>query len=152
VARNVTERRRMDEESARLAAIVQSSEDAIVSKTLDGTIRRGTKRRSGYTALFKCSATPEDDPVVHLVYTHGSARRALQIIGKHSDHFRHLWEREAQAFNSSVSFSNKSESGTSVGAGIAIAAVAGGNAAAPNHVAGTISNRLHSTNHNSVVI
>jgi two-component system NtrC family sensor kinase len=38
MARNTSERRRLDEESGRLAAIVQSSDDAIVSKTLDGVI------------------------------------------------------------------------------------------------------------------
>ncbi len=51
VARDVTERRRLDRESGRLAAIVQSSEDAIVSKTLDGIIltwNGGAERVYGY--------------------------------------------------------------------------------------------------------
>ncbi len=53
VARNVTVRWHGDEESAHLAAIVQSSEDAIVSKTLDGVIRtwnKGAERVYGFTA------------------------------------------------------------------------------------------------------
>jgi PAS domain S-box-containing protein len=38
IARDVTERRRFDETRARLAAIVESSDDVIVSKNLDGII------------------------------------------------------------------------------------------------------------------
>ena len=53
VFRDVTDRKRAEETQARLAAIVESSDDAIVSKTLDGVIRTwnaGARRIFGYTA------------------------------------------------------------------------------------------------------
>jgi PAS domain S-box-containing protein len=53
IARDISERRGMELEALRLAAIVESSEDAIVSKTLDGIIRtwnRAAERMFGYTA------------------------------------------------------------------------------------------------------
>jgi PAS domain S-box-containing protein len=53
IFRDVTERRRAEEAQRQLAAIVESSDDAIVGKTLDGIITNwngGAERLYGYTA------------------------------------------------------------------------------------------------------
>ena len=53
IARDITERKQLESEHARLASIVEASDDAIISKTLEGTItswNRGAERTYGYSA------------------------------------------------------------------------------------------------------
>jgi PAS domain S-box-containing protein len=52
-ARDITERKRAEERISYLAAIVESTDDAVIGKTLDGTVQswnRGAERVYGYTA------------------------------------------------------------------------------------------------------
>src|SRR2546428_8891603 len=89
VARDITERRQNDELRARLAAIVDSSDDAIVSKTLDGVVtswNRAAEAMFGWkaaeavgqriTLIIPRERWPEEDDVL-----------ARIVKGETLDHF-----------------------------------------------------------------
>jgi PAS domain S-box-containing protein len=80
LSRDITERKRHDEEAWRLAAIVESSEDAIISKALDGTIltwNTGAERVYGYpagdvvgrsmTLLLPADRPDEESQILHRI-------------------------------------------------------------------------------------
>ncbi|HKU98228.1 MAG TPA: PAS domain S-box protein, partial [Vineibacter sp.] len=95
-----THRRRADEAAQRLAAIVESSDDAIISKTLDGVIttwNRGAQRLFGYTSeeaignsilmLIPPERRDEEDAIL------GRIRR-----GEPTDHFETVRQRKDGTF------------------------------------------------------
>ncbi|MGH7215970.1 MAG: PAS domain S-box protein, partial [Nitrospiraceae bacterium] len=93
---DITERKRAEETRVRLAAIVESSEDAIISKTLDGIVtswNRGAERTFGYTA-----AEVIGKPIEILV-PQDRAEEEAQIIervkqGEHVTHFETVRRRK----------------------------------------------------------
>jgi PAS domain S-box-containing protein len=89
IFRDVSERKRAEEARARLAAIVESSDDAIVSKTLDGVIRSwntGAERIFGYT-----SQEAVGQPITMIIPSdrHDEERMILDRIrrGERVEHF-----------------------------------------------------------------
>jgi PAS domain S-box-containing protein len=94
--RDVTERKLADEVRDRLAAIVESSDDAIVGKTLDGIItswNRGAERLYGY-----CPDEVLGKPVELLVPrgAHGEALQILQRVaaGEQTEHLETVRQRK----------------------------------------------------------
>ncbi len=94
---DITERRQMEDESARLAAIVASSEDAIISKSLDGVI---TSWNKGAAHLFGYSADEiigkpvtvlipqdhlEEEPEILRRIRSGQAVEQYETVRRHKD-------------------------------------------------------------------
>jgi len=78
-ARNITERRKGEQKAMQLAAIVQSSEDAIIGKNLDGIItswNRGAERIYGYSESQMTGRS------ISVLIPPGYEDEVLQIIDK----------------------------------------------------------------------
>jgi PAS domain S-box-containing protein len=120
IAQDITERKAAEAIRARLSAIVQYSDDAIVSKTLDSTIvswNAGAQRIFGYTEeevvgksiriLFPPELLPEEDMFLERIGR-----------GEHIDHFETVRVRkDGQRINISVTISPiKDERGNIIGA------------------------------------
>lgn len=95
--RDITDRKRTDETQARLAAIVESSEDAIIGKDLQGTVtawNRGAERTFGYTSeemigtpirrLLPAGAEQEEDEILARI-AHGDTVDHFETVRKRKD-------------------------------------------------------------------
>jgi PAS domain S-box-containing protein len=95
--RDITERRQAQETQALLASVVASSDDAIVSEALDGTIRswnRGAERIYGYTAeeivgrpmtLLVPSDMPDEVPKLLAAIARGERIEHLETVHVRKD-------------------------------------------------------------------
>ena len=95
--RDITERKKVEEASARLAAIVTSSADAIIGKTLDGTVtswNEGAERLFGYTREEMighsiCRIIPADrqneDDTFRVRIRAGDVIKRYETIRRHKD-------------------------------------------------------------------
>src|SRR5579872_6987636 len=109
-----------DEMTARLAAIVESSDDAIISKSLDGTIQswnRAAERMFGYTAA---EAIGQKITLIIPVERHSEEVEILARIrsGQKVDHFETIRQaKDGHLLNISLTISPiKDSTGTIIGA------------------------------------
>jgi PAS domain S-box-containing protein len=117
VAREITERKRAERSTALLAAIVDSSDDAIVSKTLDGII---TSWNPSAERIFGYSAQEAIGKHITLIIPHERWDEETNIIerlrrGERLDHFRTVRRRkDGSLFDVSLTISPVKDSGGSI--------------------------------------
>jgi PAS domain S-box-containing protein len=119
-ARDITEQKRMEEARARLAAIVDSSEDAIVGKTLDGII---TSWNAGAMKLYGYSEDEAIGKPISILISPDHSDEIPAILekirlGEHIDHYETMRIRkDGRVLNVSLSISPiKDSKGQIVGA------------------------------------
>jgi PAS domain S-box-containing protein len=120
IARDVSDRKRTDETRFRLAAIVDSADDAIIGKDLNGIVRtwnEGAHRTFGYTAEEMIG-----QPILRLIphdlqYEEEEILRKLRA-GERIDHYETIRARKSgETFEVSVTISPiRDESGHVIGA------------------------------------
>ncbi|MGB8012883.1 MAG: PAS domain S-box protein [Terriglobales bacterium] len=117
---DITERKRAEEISERLAAVVNSSDDAIISKTLDGII---TSWNSGAEKIFGYSAVEAVGKPLLMLFPPEQAQEEAGILarirrGESVDHFETVrLRKDGRRIDVSATISPiKDGSGTIVGA------------------------------------
>src|SRR5262249_12530404 len=96
VTRDITDRKRADLIAQQLSAVVESSDDAIISKDLNGIIKTwnsGAKRMFGYTAQ---EAVGKPITLIIPINQHGEETHILSRIrsGQRIDHFETVRQRK----------------------------------------------------------
>lgn len=108
IARDITVQRQADEARLRLGAIVESSDDAIVSKTLDGIIQSWNK---GAERIFGYSAREVIGKHITLLIPPERHNEEVEILarlrrGERSEHYRTMRVRKnGQQFHASITIS-----------------------------------------------
>jgi PAS domain S-box-containing protein len=120
IARDITDRMREEEVSERLAAVVGSSDDAIIGKTMDGTI---TSWSPGAENLFGYSAAEALGKLIHMLLPRERANEESDILarigrGEHLTHFETVRvQRDGKRIDVSVTISPiRDRTGAIVGA------------------------------------
>src|SRR5262249_11224983 len=96
ITRDITDRKRADLIAQQLSAVVESSDDAIISKDLNGIIKTwnsGAKRMFGYTAQ---EAVGKPITLIIPINQHGEETHILSRIrsGQRIDHFETVRQRK----------------------------------------------------------
>jgi PAS domain S-box-containing protein len=119
INRDVTERRRADEARARLAAIVESSDDAIIGMNLDGTV---TAWNDGAERLYGFSAAEAIGHSIRTVVPGDRQDEESKVLdrlarGEHVDHFETIrCRKDGSRFPVSLTLSPiRDMSGTIIG-------------------------------------
>jgi two-component system, cell cycle sensor histidine kinase and response regulator CckA len=79
IGRDVSDRKRREEDQSRLAAVVESSDDAIIGETLDGII---TDWNSGAERIYGYSAAQIIGKSMNLLFSHDGSSEIVRLMEK----------------------------------------------------------------------